>query len=86
MWEIKKHFREDEKVIYEGTPSWLGYIGYFIFFIFIFFPPLMLIGVWGIMKKLSTKYAITDKRIVSRYGIISEDFKAASFSKLFEFK
>jgi len=77
MWEIKKHFREDEKVIFEGTPSWMGYITYFILFGLWFIPPII-----GALKKLSTKYVITDRRVMGRYGIISEDFKSASFKHI----
>ena len=83
MWELDQHLQEGEKVEYEGTPEWLGYVWIFCLGII---TSLFLIGipiiVWAILQKLSTKYAITDKRVVGRYGIISEDFKSASFKHI----
>ncbi|ATZ61329.2 MAG: PH domain-containing protein [Methanosarcinales archaeon Met12] len=83
MWELEQHLQKDEKIEYEGTPEWIGYFWKFCLGI-ITIP--LLIGVliigWVIIQKLSTKYAITDKRVMDRYGVISEDFKSASFKHI----
>jgi uncharacterized membrane protein YdbT with pleckstrin-like domain len=45
------------------------------------FIPLLII-LYIVLNKRSTKYVITNKRIAGRYGIISEDFKSASFQHI----
>ena len=84
MWEIKQHIQEKEKIKYQGNPEWIGYFwGFFFALITIvtIILPLIIISII-ILSKLSTKYIITDKRVAGRYGIISEDFKSATFKHI----
>jgi len=81
MWELDKHFRKNEVKFYEGNPTWIGYWkGLIIGLILTFFLGIGIIILGLIaLKRTSTKYAITDKRIIGRSGIISEDFKSITF-------
>tara|TARA_Y100000310_G_scaffold330486_1_gene402211 strand:- start:496 stop:906 length:411 start_codon:yes stop_codon:yes gene_type:complete len=84
MWEINQHIQKDEKVIYEGTPDWLGYLFAFIIaflLIFTFIFPLLIVAAVALNNK-STKYLITNKRIANRRGILSESFKSASYNHI----
>lgn len=81
MWEIEQHIQKEEKMIYEGTPEWIGFFWWFVFALITIWTiiiPLVVILI-AVLSKLSTKYVITDKRVGGRYGIISEDFKSATF-------
>ena len=81
MWEIDQHIQKDEKIIYEGSPDWLGYLLGFIiafFLIITVIGPIVIVGLIA-LNKLSTKYVITNKRIGKRSGILSESFKSASY-------
>jgi len=84
MWEIETHIQKEEKINYKGNPEWIGYFWGFIFaLITIFFIPLSLFIVLTIiLNKLSTKYVITNKHVAGRHGIISGDFKSASFKHI----
>jgi uncharacterized membrane protein YdbT with pleckstrin-like domain len=84
MWEIKERIQKDEKIKYEGTPEWIGYFWGFV---------LALVSIWTViipilivliivLSKKSTKYVITNKRVAGRTGIITEDFKSASFKHI----
>ena len=84
MWEIEQHIRKEEKIKYQGTPEWIGYLGTFILAfltIWTVIIPLIIIP-FAIFSKLSTKYVITDKRVAGRFGILSEDFKSATFKHI----
>lgn len=84
MWEIDQHVQKEEVIKYEGTPEWIGYLGYFILAaltIWTLIIPLILV-LAAVFSKLSTKYLITNKRVARRYGIISEDFKSATFKHI----
>lgn len=88
MWEIDQHFQEGEKILYQGNPDWAGYIWGFIFVLLFTlggFPSiifsLLILGVIA-LKRLSTKYVITNKRVVGRYGILSEDLKSSTFKHI----
>ncbi|MAG92062.1 hypothetical protein CMO83_05280 [Candidatus Woesearchaeota archaeon] len=81
MWEINRHIREKEKVIYEGTPEYVSYFWLFVIalvLIFTIIVPLLII-LFVFLTKMSTKYVITDKRVGTRRGIVTEDFKSATF-------
>jgi len=84
MWEIEQHIQKEEKIKYSGTPEWIGYLGVFILAfltIWTVIIPLIIVPI-AIFSKLSTKYVITNKRVAGRYGIISEDFKSATFKHI----
>ena len=84
MWEIRPHIQKEEKIQYEGTPEWIGYFWGFVFALItiwtILIPLLIILSI--VLNKLSTKYVITNKRVAGRYGIISEDFKSATFKHI----
>lgn len=81
MWTLDDHIQKDEKIIYSGNPAWIGYFWAFILAIMtlstIVFP-LVIIGI-VYLHKSSTKYAVTNKRVVDRSGIFSEDIKSSTF-------
>ena len=84
MWDIEQHIQKEEKIKYQGTPEWVGYLGVFILALLTIWTviiPLILVPI-AIFSKLSTKYIITNKRVAGRYGIISEDFKSATFKHI----
>jgi uncharacterized membrane protein YdbT with pleckstrin-like domain len=84
MWEIEQHIQKEEKINYQGTPEWIGYFWGFFFALITIYTvilPLLIILII-VLNKLSTKYVITDKRVAGRYGIISEDFKSATFKHI----
>ncbi len=84
MWELDKHIQKEEKIEYEGNPEWFGYFWWLLLALVtissILIPALIIAYV--AMRKTSTKYAITNKRVVGRYGIISEDFKSSTFKHI----
>ncbi|MDP3106217.1 MAG: PH domain-containing protein [Candidatus Methanoperedens sp.] len=84
MWTIDNHIQKDENIIYTGSPAWIGYFWGFVFAI-ITIPtiiiPIIFIGIIYLHKS-STKYAITNKRVIGRAGIISEDFKSSTFKHI----
>ena len=84
MWEIEPHLQKGEKIKYQGTQVWIGYLGTFIvafLFIWTIIIPILLI-LFAILNKYSTKYVITNKRVAGRFGVLSEDFKSASFKHI----
>ena len=84
MWEIEPHIQKEEKIKYEVTPEWMGYFwGFFFALITIFtiFIPLLIV-LFIVLNKLSTKYVITNKRVAGLHGVISEDFKSATFKHI----
>ena len=115
MWEIKQHLQKNEKIVYEGSPSRVGFISHFIwllvslilliagFMLSINGKPANMIekeifGFWGLMailwviftvigsfrlilERISIKYVVTDKRLITRLGILSENFKSAESLK-----
>ncbi len=84
MWTIDNHIQKDENIIYTGSPAWIGYFWGFIFAIITILTIIIPIIVIGIiyLHKSSTKYAITNKRVIGRSGIISEDFKSSTFKHI----
>ena len=84
MWEIENHIQKEEKINYEGTPEWIGYFWGFVFALITIFTVIipLLVVLIIVLNKLSTKYVITNKRVAGRYGIISEDFKSATFKHI----
>ena len=84
MWDILPHIQKEEKITYEGTPDWLGYFWLLVLSvitIWTFIIPATLILI-VVLNKFSTKYVITNKRVAGRFGIISEDFKSATFKHI----
>ena len=103
-WNLKKHLQKGEKIIYEGTPKWIGYFWGFIlalitiptgiimtyYFSWYYFTLIIVLTVVIpiiivlriILSKLSTKYAITNKRVIARRGILSENFKSSTFKHI----
>lgn len=84
MWNIEPHLQKSEKIIYEETPAWISYLGVFIFgflFIWTIVIPIIVIVV-VLLHKYSTKYVVTNKRVIKRFGVLSEDFKSASFKHI----
>ncbi len=81
MWTLDDHIQKDEKIIYSGNPAWIGYFWVFILAIMTLWTiviPVIIIGI-VYLHKSSTKYAVTNKRVVDRSGIISEDIKSSTF-------
>ena len=74
MIDMKEHIRKDEKILYEGTPSWFAYN----LLLYLFLIPILFI--W--LDKNSKRYVITNKRIIYRRGILSEEVKSASFKHI----
>ena len=84
MWEIQPHLQKGEKVVYEGAPNIMGYLWVFILaflLVWTILIPAILI-VWVIFERKSYKFVITNKRVATRRGILSEDFKSASFNHI----
>jgi len=84
MWEIEKHLQKGEKVIYEGTPNRMGYLGaYIIAFLLLFtvIVPILLI-LYVILEQRSYKFIITNKRVATRKGILSEEFQSSTFKHI----
>lgn len=84
MWELDRHLQKDEKIVYEGKPVWFGYILWLILAIITIYSillPILIIS-YVFLSMTSTRYALTNKRIIARYGIISEDFKSSSFKHI----
>lgn len=87
MWTIDEHIQKDEKILYIANPVWIGYFTYranfwfFILTIWTIIIPIFLILI-SYLSKSSTIYAITDKRVIGRQGIISENFKSLTFEHI----
>lgn len=84
MWTIDNHIQKDENIIYTGSPEWIGYFWGFVIAIITIWTiiiPIIVIGIIYLLKS-STKYAITNKRVIRRRGIISEHFKSSTFKHI----
>ena len=77
MINMKEHIGKGEKILYEGTPSWWAYFWHFVFF-WLYFIPLIV----AVLDKNSKRYVITNKRIMYRKGILSEEVKSATFKHI----
>ena len=84
MWTIDNHIQEDENIIFTGSPAWIGYFWFFVIALITIYTIIIPIIVVGIiyLTKSSTIYAITNKRVIGRSGIISEDFKSSTFKHI----
>ena len=84
MWTIDNHIQKDENIIFTGSPAWIGYFWFFVIALITIYTIIIPIIVVGIiyLTKSSTIYAITNKRVIGRSGIISEDFKSSSFKHI----
>ncbi|MDO8726627.1 MAG: PH domain-containing protein [Candidatus Methanoperedens sp.] len=84
MWTIDDHIQKDENILYTGSPEWIGFFWLFVLALITIFTviiPIILI-VLIYLTKSSTIYAITNKRVIGRSGIISEDFKSSTFKHI----
>jgi len=84
LWTIDNHIQKDENIIYTGSPEWIGYFWGFVFAIITIWTiiiPIIVIGIIYLLKS-STKYAITNKRVMRRSGIISDDVKSSTFKHI----
>ncbi|MCZ7384563.1 MAG: PH domain-containing protein [Candidatus Methanoperedens sp.] len=84
MWTIDEHIQKDENIIYVGSPSWIGYFWGFVIALITIWTIIIPIIVIGIiyLDRSSRKYAITNKRVIGRRGIVSEDFKSSTFKHI----
>ncbi len=84
MWTNDEHIQKDEKILWIGSPEWIGYFWLFVLAIItiwtIIIPIILIILIY--LSKSSTIYAITDKRLLGRQGIISENFKSLTFEHI----
>jgi len=84
LWTLDNHIQKDENLIYSGSPAWIGFSWGFFLAIITFYTiiiPIIVIGIIYLIKS-STKYAITNKRVIFRTGIVSEDIKSSSFKHI----
>lgn len=84
MWTIDNHIQKDENILYTGSPTWIGFFWGFVLAIITIWTIIIPIIVIGIiyLNKSSMKYAITNKRVIGREGIVSEDFKSSTFKHI----
>lgn len=84
MWAIDNHIQKDENIIYTGSPAWIGFFWSFVLAIItiwtIIIPIIIIMMIY--LNQSSMKYAITNKRVIGRGGIISEDFKSSTFKHI----
>ena len=88
MWEIEPHLQEDEIIELSGSPVWGGYWLPFLLallFIWTIFIPILIV-VYIVLHKNSTKFFVTNKRVAARMGIVSEVFKASTFKHITSIK
>jgi uncharacterized membrane protein YdbT with pleckstrin-like domain len=88
MWEIEKHLQQDEKIEYQGGPVWAGYWILFLLALLLIWTIIIpiLIVVFIVMHKESSKFIITNKRVAARIGILSETFKSVSYKHITSMK
>jgi uncharacterized membrane protein YdbT with pleckstrin-like domain len=84
MWDIEPYLQKDEIVEYSGNPSWVGYWLIFLLAIILVITIFLaiigiLIIVFVVLLRESTKYVITNQRVAIRAGIVTKNFKALSF-------
>jgi uncharacterized membrane protein YdbT with pleckstrin-like domain len=84
MWDIEPYLQKDEVVEYSGNPSWLGYWLIFVLAIILLITVFLaiigiLVIVYVVLLRESTKYVITNQRVAVRAGIITKNFKDLSF-------
>jgi uncharacterized membrane protein YdbT with pleckstrin-like domain len=84
MWEIEPYLQKDEIVEYSGKPSWVGY--WLIFLLAVIFVVTVFLSIIGILiilfivlQRESTRYVITNQRVAVRAGIIARNFRALSY-------
>ncbi len=84
MWTIDNHIQRDENIIFTGSPAWIEYFWFFVIALItiytIIIPIIVVVIIY--LTKSSTIYAITNKRVIGRSGIISEDFKSSTFKHI----
>lgn len=64
-----------EQILYEGHPAWVMYLGLFLIGALLLFAwgLGLFIILWAMFDRNNRKYLVTDKRIVSEYGIIAKN-------------
>ena len=98
-------YAANEKVIYEGRPSWRSIVSFYITGLIVviivgaiayfasstglgagvFAVALVILLVWGWLKRVSTRYAITDRRLRIQRGIFSKHVEEARVERLQEY-
>jgi uncharacterized membrane protein YdbT with pleckstrin-like domain len=70
---VNSNLGSNERIVYEGKVSWMGQAGLFIWgLIFLgFFGIGLLFWVAAAIRVYTTELAITDKRIIAKFGLIS---------------
>ncbi len=74
--KIDRHLHEGEKILCVERPSWIRYWHHIMFSPLVF--PLVIAG----LKKYSTHFIVTDKRVLTRHGVVGEHSKSVSFANL----
>ena len=74
--KIGRHLHDDEEILCIGKPSWAKYRFNLLFF------PLILPPILAVLRKYSTYLIVTNKRILTLDGVLSENSKGVSFAHL----
>jgi len=74
--KINRHIHSKEKIICIEVPSWLKYWYYLLL------SPLILPIVVAGLKKYSTHFVVTNKRVLIREGVFGERSKSVAFPNL----
>lgn len=54
-----------EDVVYDGRMSWIA--------AFATWKAIITLGIWGFVRRLGSRYTITDDRVYRRFGLLSKD-------------
>lgn len=84
MWTLDNQIQKDENILFIGSPAWIGYFWFFVIAIITIWTiiiPIIVIG-FIYLHRSSTTYAITNKRVMRRSGILSEDVKSSTFKHI----
>lgn len=80
---IEANLGRDEKIIYKAQVSWLSQFWYFVFGILLF--PIFFIGliffVFAAINVMSTELALTNKRVIAKFGFIRRQTIEINLSK-----
>lgn len=74
MWSFKNYIQPTERLLYDSSPSWWNYKKY-TFFSWLLLIPLIV----GSFKKYSTRYGLTDQRILESHGVLAADVKSSTY-------
>jgi len=84
LWTLDNQIQKDENILFIGSPVWIGYFWFFVIAIITIWTiiiPIIVIG-FIYLHRSSTIYAITNKRVMRRSGILSEDVKSSTFKHI----